>query len=202
MEITKISKVGKQDKFAIFIDGVLKIFLTGQSVLDNNLFVGTTLRKDQIKKLDNQSTYDVLFLKALNYISLRVRSEGEVKTYLKRKDASLDEQKEIINRLKKLDLVNDERFAEAFIHDKLLQAPASKRKISYELKKKQIAEDIIERSISNDQMSDEESLNKLIVMKRRQTKYQDDLKLMQYLVRNGFNYGDVKKALKNDTEEY
>jgi len=202
MEITKISKVGKQDKFAIFIDGVLKIFLTGQSVLDNDLYVGMTIGEDQIKKLDNQSTYDVLFLKALNYISLRVRSEGEVKTYLKRKDASLDEQKEIINRLKKLDLVNDERFAEAFIHDKLLQAPASKRKISYELKKKQIAEDIIERSISNDQMSDEESLNKLIVMKRRQTKYQDDLKLMQYLVRNGFNYGDVKKALKNDTEEY
>ena len=51
-------------------------------------------------------------------------------------------------------------------------------------------------------MSDEDSLNKLIEMKRRQTKYQDDLKLMQYLVRNGFNYSDVKKALKAGDEEY
>ena len=101
-----------------------------------------------------------------------------------------------------MNLIDDERFVEAFIHDKLLVTPASKRKLSYELKKKHIAEDIISRSLNNDQISDEESLKKLIEMKRRQPKYQDDLKLMQYLVRNGFNYGDVKKSLSYSTGKY
>ena len=101
-----------------------------------------------------------------------------------------------------MSLIDDERFVEAFIHDKLLVSPASKRKIAYELKKKHIAEDIISRSLNNDQISDEENLNKLIEIKRRQSKYQDDLKLMQYLVRNGFNYGDVKRALSYSAGEH
>ena len=140
--------------------------------------------------------------KLLKYLSVRVRSEGEVKSYLKRKGATENQLRDALLKLKKIDLINDERFAEAFIHDKLLQAPASKKKISYELKKKQIAEDIIDRSLNNDQISDDESLNKLISSKRKQTKYQDDLKLMQYLVRNGFNYGDVKKALNVQETDY
>jgi SOS response regulatory protein OraA/RecX len=66
----------------------------------------------------------------------------------------------------------------------------------YELKKKQIALDIIERSLNNDQISDTDSLEKIIQQKRQIPKYQDNLKLMQYLVRIGFNYQDVKEALK------
>ena len=29
MRITRIAKVGKEDKFAIFLDGTLKLFLSG-----------------------------------------------------------------------------------------------------------------------------------------------------------------------------
>jgi SOS response regulatory protein OraA/RecX len=82
----------------------------------------------------------------------------------------------------------------------MLNSPASKRKITYELRKKQIAEEVIERSLNNDQISDIDSLLKMIEIKRRQTKFHDDLKLMQYLVRIGFNYADVKDALKQHKE--
>jgi SOS response regulatory protein OraA/RecX len=37
----------------------------------------------------------------------------------------------------------------------------------------------------------------VIERKRRQTKYQDDTKLMQYLARQGFGYDDIKSALQN-----
>jgi regulatory protein len=201
MRITKIAKIGKEDKFALFIDGVLKLYLSGQSILDLGLVIGQEISEDYITKLNRLSSEDQLYLKALKYLSLRIRSEGEIRLYLKRKQASFEEQKAIVERLKKLDLINDERFATSFIHDKLLASPASKRKVAYELKKKQIAESIIESSLSNDQISDQESLVKLIAIKRRQSKYQDDLKLMQYLVRNGFNYSDVKQALKYDAQD-
>lgn len=196
MRITKIAKAGKEDEFAIFVDDILKIFLTGQSVLDNGLAVGQEITDSKVKELNELANFDQLYLKALKYLSLRIRSEGELRQYLKRKGASSDQQKKIIQKLKNLDLINDEQFARAFIHDKLNVTPTSMRKISYELKKKYIAEDIIENSLKNEQISDEESLIKLIKIKRRQSKYQDDLKLMQYLVRNGFNYGDVKHAMK------
>ena len=201
MQITRIAKVGKEDKFAVFIDDVLKLFLSGQSILDNELVVGQKIDEAKITKLNLISNEDQLFLKSLKYLNIRLRSEGEIRQYLKGKGADSNQLANIISKLKSLDLVNDERFSAAFIHDKLLSSPASKRKIAYELKKKRIAEDIIEKSLNNEQISDEDSLNKLIEIKRRQPKYQDDLKLMQYLVRNGFNYGDVKRALKEINDQ-
>ena len=196
MRVTKITKIGREDKFAIFIDDVLKLFLSGQSILKYELSIGQEITEKEINNLNKLAAEDQIFLKALRYLSARIRSEGEIRQFLKRKGATLDQQKSIISRLKKIDLINDERFSEAFIHDHLLVTPSSKRKIAYELKKKQIAKEIIDSSLNNEQISDEDSLKELIAIKRKQLKYQDDLKLMQYLVRNGFNYGDVKKALE------
>lgn len=202
MKITRIAKVGTEDKFAIFLDGTLKLFLSGQSILKLGLNVGQEMSEAKVKEIKSLSANDELYLKALKYLSVRLRSEDELRQYLKRKEASTDQQKAVVLRLKKMGLIDDEKFVEAFIHDKLLASPASKRKIAYELKKKHIASDIIARSLNNDQISDQENLTKLIEIKRRQTKYQDELKLMQYLVRNGFNYGDVKKALSYSTGKY
>lgn len=202
MQITRIAKVGKEDKFAVFLDGTLKLFLSGQSILDLGLNVGQKMADEKVQEIKNLSKDDELYLKALKYLNVRLRSDDEIRQYLKRKGATPSQQKVIVAKLKKMSLIDDERFVEAFIHDKLLVSPASKRKIAYELKKKHIAEDIISRSLNNDQISDEENLNKLIEIKRRQSKYQDDLKLMQYLVRNGFNYGDVKRALSYSAGEH
>ncbi len=202
MRITRIAKAGKEDKFAVFLDGTLKLFLSGQSILDLGLNVGQEMADEKVQEIKNLSKDDELYLKALKYLSARLRGEDEIRQYLKRKGATPVQQKVIVAKLKKMGLIDDERFVEAFIHDKFLVSPASKRKIAYELKKKHIAEDIISRSLNNDQISDEENLKKLIEIKRRQSKYQDDLKLMQYLVRNGFNYGDVKRALSYLTDKY
>lgn len=41
----------------------------------------------------------------------------------------------------------------------------------------------------------------MITRKRRQIKYQDNDKLMQYLARQGYGYGDIKTALQTDSDE-
>ena len=189
--------MGKEDKFAVFIDDKLNLIISGESLLSSGINVGQKLTDNDLKSIDNLTKTNDLYSRTLKYISLRIKSEGEVKQYLKRKSASDDQIKTIISRLKRLDLINDEMFVRAYIHDRMLQSPSSKRKITFELRKKQIAESVIEQSLKNDQISDIDSLNKLIESKRRQSKYADDLKLMQYLVRVGFNYSDVKEAIKN-----
>ena len=118
MQITRIAKVGKEDKFAVFIDNVLKLFLSGQSILDNELVVGQKIDEAKITKLNLISNEDQLFLKSLKYLNIRLRSEGEIRQYLKGKGADSNQLANIISKLKSLDLVNDERFSAAFIHDK------------------------------------------------------------------------------------
>ena len=205
MKITKIAKMGKEDKFAVFIDDKLKLIINGESLLSSGINVGQNLTESKLSEIDSLTKSNELYSRAIKYISIRMRSEGEVKQYLKRKSATDEQARKVIAKLKALDLINDENYVRAYIHDKLLQSPASKRKLTYEIRKKQIAESVIEQSLKNDQISDIESLNKLIEIKRRQSKYHDDLKLMQYLVRVGFNYSDVKDAIKNhpiDVEPY
>jgi regulatory protein len=195
MKITNIAKMGSEDKFAIFVDDTLKIILSGQSILDLGINIGKTVTEEEIKSADSYSANEKLYNMTLKYINLRLRSENELRQYLKRKNASPDQIKQIVERLTKLGLINDEYYVKAFIHDKLLMRPASKRKIIYELRKKKVSEEIIQASLDNDQINDQENLKRTIEIKRNQSKYKDDLKLMQYLVRNGYNYSDVKQAI-------
>lgn len=197
MKITRIAKMGKDDKFAIFVDDILALALSGQSVLSSGLVVGMDLSQVEVDKLNQNADSDKIYAQALKYISLRIRSESELAKYLNRKGATKEQANLAIDKLKKLDLINDENYVRAFVHDRMLASPQSRRKITYELRRKQIAEEVIEKSLNNDQLSDKDNLIKLIEIKRRQTKFNDDLKLMQYLVRNGFNYGDVKETLKS-----
>lgn len=188
--------MGSEDKFAVFVDDVLKIILSGQSILDLGVVVGQNVTEEEVNEISEYSANEKLYNMSLRYINLRMRSEGELRTYLKRKKATPSQTKQIIDRLTKLGLINDEYYVKAFIHDKLLLRPASKRKIVYELRKKKVSEEIIKSSLDNDQVDDQENLKKTIEIKRNQSKYKDDLKLMQYLVRNGYNYSDVKSAIE------
>ena len=62
-----------------------------------------------------------------------------------------------------------------------------------------MAEEIIQRVIGDEASDDTAALRAVIASKRRQAKYQDDLKLMQYLARQGFGYDDIKQALQDKT---
>lgn len=196
MKVTKIAKMGKDDMFAVFVDDdFLKLILSGQLILDQNIHVGMDLNENDVERINKELNKNKFYDMALKYINLRLRSEGEIRDYLKRKKASPSQIQDIVSRLVELGLINDQYYTQAFIHDKLLFKPASKRKLTNELRKKKISEEVIKTSLENGQINDQESLKKTIEMKMGQKKYQDKLKLMRYLVGLGYNYSDVKEAL-------
>jgi SOS response regulatory protein OraA/RecX len=54
--------------------------------------------------------------------------------------------------------------------------------------------------VGRDEGDEHNALREIIERKRKQTKYQDDLKLMQYLARQGFNYDDIKSELNRQEQ--
>ncbi len=201
MKVTKIAKIGKQDKFAVFIDDQYLLDLDAEALLNSKLRVNQEISEEEFQDLNANISYYKLYHLSIKYLSRRLKSEGELRDYLKRKQATQDQMEQIVNRLKDLDLINDQKYAISYIHDRMLLSPISSRKIKLELKKRKIAEDIITNSLRNDQISDVENLKKLIKIKRKNSRYQDDLKLMQYLVRSGFNYQDVKEILNSPSSK-
>jgi regulatory protein len=124
-----------------------------------------------------------------------------METYLDRKGASPALIEQILNKLTKLDLLNDRKIAQAFVNDRRLLRPTSRRKLMAELRKKRIPDEIIQSALGSEESDEQSALKSVIVTKRRQTKYQDDLKLMQYLARQGFMYDDIKHAMQESEAE-
>lgn len=200
MKITKIVQQQKlQHRYSVFVDDKYAFSLSETALLESKLVKGQELTEGQIAEYKKLSDEDKLYNRTLKYLALRPRSVWEVEFYLKRKDAPAPLAEQITNKLIKLDLLNDERFAGQFARDRRLLRYSSARKIKLELQKKHIANDIIDKVLSQDETDEQALLRDIVAKKRQQSRYaNDELKLMQYLARQGFGYGDIKAALSDN----
>ncbi len=202
MKITSIKQqVKRAERYSIFIERKYAFSLSETALLESKLTNGQELTEEQVGEYKQLSADDKLYNLALRYVAMRPRTKWEIKTYLERKKPSPSLIENILNKLSNINIIDDEKFALSFVNDRLLLRPTSHRKIIMELRKKHVAEDIIQQVIGDNKEAEQTALQSIIERKRRQTRYQDDLKLMQYLARQGFGYGDIKTALQSDSQE-
>ena len=67
--------------------------------------------------------------------------------------------------------------------------------LQQELQKKGVSSEVITKVLQSEEINERNNILALITKKRRLTKYQDETKLVQYLVRKGFKYDDIKAVL-------
>jgi regulatory protein len=199
MKITKIiQQVKSKDRYSIFVDNVYGFSLSEAALLESKLARGQELSTTDLKTWKHQSVEDKVSVNALRYAAMRLRSKWEMEMYLQRKEVSPALNEKILNKLIKINILNDLAFARSWIANRRLLRPTSKRKLQQELRAKRVSDEIIEKVFSEDETTEIEVLNELIAKKRRLPKYKsDNLKLMQYLARQGFNYGDIKNVLED-----
>jgi regulatory protein len=203
MKITSIKQQLKlHNRYSVYVEEAYSFSLSETALMDSKLHSGLELTPEQIEDYKKLSQDDKLYTRALRYVAMRQRTAWEISFYMDRKGADPSLSETILNKLSDLGLIDDEKYARAFVNDRQLLRPTSRRKIIMELKKKRVASDIIERVLADKEGgNDQAALAEVVVRKRRQTKYQDDTKLMQYLARQGFGYGDIKAALSHE-EDY
>lgn len=196
MQITAIKQQERlKGRYSIYVDDKYAFSLSADALLDERLHQGQELDEQQLKAYKKLSADDKAYGLALAYVARRLRSQWELRDYFRRKgyDEALSEQ--ILQRLEKLGLVDDEKFARAWVNDRRLFKSTSKRRLTQELRAKRISDDIIDEVLAEDETDERQVLRELVERKRKQSRYQDDLKLMQYLARQGFSYDDIKQVL-------
>ncbi len=202
MKITAIKQqVKRQDRYSIYIDGKYVFSFSQNELMNSGLKVGRELTEQELHDLQDTATTDKAYDRALNLISHRPRSEGELRDYLRRKDLADHDITTVINRLRDRGYVDDADFAKRWVATRRLLKSTSKRRLMQELRQKRIADDIIQVVLADDETDERSVLRELVQRKRKQTKYQDNLKLMQYLSRQGFGYDDIKTVLAEETDE-
>ncbi len=203
MKITKISQqVKRADRYSIFVDEKYSFSLSEAALITSGLHSGQELTQQELEQCKDSSKFDKLYNRTLMLIARRPRSRWELEDYLRRKDSPAPLTEQILNRLSKAGYVDDSKFAQLWVENRRLLRPTSKRKLIQELRQKRISQEVIDQTLREDEADEQSVLRELIIKKRRQTKYQDNLKLMQYLARQGFGYGDIKEVLNNEDAEY
>lgn len=180
----------------MYVDGAYAFSLSDTLLLESKIASGQELTPAQIDDYRRLSAEDKLYNFALRYVAMRRRSKWEMEQYLQRKEAPPALAEIILNKLSVLGFIDDLAFAQAWVENRHLLRPTSKRKLQQELRAKCVPDDVIQSVLRDDETTDSDGLAALIQRKRRQTKYQDDTKLMQYLARQGFGYQDIKSALE------
>ena len=199
MKVTAIrQQVKRAGRYSIYVDGEYSFSLSEGALLDSKINVGQELTDKEVSEYKQLSADDKTYNQTLRYIAMRPRTKWEIEQYLLKKNASPPLVETILNKLSIVGLIDDKKYAQAFVNDRRLLRPASRRKLVNDLRKKHVPANVIEEVVGNETEDEHAALRHIIEKKRQQGKYQDDLKLMQYLARQGFNYGDIKDAMNDD----
>jgi len=197
-EITKIKPQKNKKRVNIYLGGKFVFGLDADNFLKAGLKVGQELSEKQVEDLVFKNEFQKLLNKVYRILSLRPRSEKEIKDYLIKKKATEKISQKIIEKLKKLGQINDNAFAIWWIEQRLTFRPRGKFGLRMELKQKGVNKKIIDKVI--EQLVDELPLARKVVQKKlktyknlpREDFYQ---KMSAFLARRGFSWPVIKQVV-------
>lgn len=198
------------------VDGKYRFSLGVAQISSLSIKIGREYTEKELANLQIESEFGKLYGRALEYCLMRPHSSKEVRDYLYRKTlnrkvkdrrtgevkdrpgVSRDVTDRVYERLESRGYVDDEKFARFWIENRNIRKGTSRRKLQSELIAKGVPRSTIEKYLNESERSDTDELRKAIIKKK--ARYTDEKKLIQYLVRQGFNYDDVISVLSQDNE--
>lgn len=186
----------------IYLDGEFGLGVT--RIIAARLHVGQSLDEEKIKMLQEQEVREVAYERALQILSRRPHSEGEIRWKLARKDFSDEEISDVIQRLRTAGLVADEQFARDWVENRSAFRPRSRRMLALELRQKGIDDETVQAVLEDAVDDDDLAYQAASRYARRLDKLEWDKfreRLGGFLLRRGFSYGTAQPVIKKVWQE-
>lgn len=211
MKITGISvQVRDSNRVNVSVDGKYRFSLDVFQVGDLGLRIGKEYSEEELQALEVESQFGRMYARALEYSMVRPRSIKEMRDYLWRKTLSRKVKTKtgevverpgmsqevtdrVLERLVDRGYVDDEKFTQFWVEYRHVRKGTSLRRLKLELAQKGVARETVDRIVSESERNDKSELEKIIA--RKQARYPDRQKFIQYLMRQGFSYDDVVSAV-------
>lgn len=191
----KLQKIKK--RVNIYLDGKFGFGLDLENFVKLGLKVGMNLSDEKVIEIAKKSEYQKTFDRILFFAALRPRSEKEVKNWMIRKKISDDLKKTLIEKLRKLDLLDDEKFTKWWIEQRLAFKNKSLKDLNYELVGKGVDKEIIRKVLNEIEIDEEKIARELLERKsyrwRGLGKLDKKRKISEFLARKGFKWSVIKK---------
>ena len=153
--------------------------------------------------MTDQAAYDKVMARALRLLALRPRSRGELRQKLLEKNPGSESIiGQVIARLEELGYLNDAQLAADYAQTRVELRPVGRRRLKNELRKRMIAEDLIDRTL--DDVYTEQTQTTMMdravqrwIRRRGHPHTRAELKkLYDYLLRLGFEPSQARERLQ------
>ena len=197
MKITKISPAIKTEgRYNIYVDDKYSFSLDEVQLASLNLKKNDEIDAEQLDQLKSESDFGKNYVRALDLISRRPRSQREIRDYAFRKQWTKSNTERVIERLLERGYLDDAKFAEIFVQSRANLRNYSTKRMKLELRKRGVASDIVDQVLTDSENFDENAALKNLIAKKR-NRYDNEQKLIAYLARQGFSYDKIKSALSD-----
>lgn len=190
-----------RDRVNLYLDGTFAFSVTALEAA--RLKVGQRLSDAEVAHLKARAEADHAYERALRFLTYRPRSEAEVLKYLASKGVDERVQAEILDKLRRLGLVDDEAFARFWVESREQSHPLGRMALSAELRLKGVHDEVIQNVVQA--VHDEDSAYRAARKHARRygdlTDRQAQEKLGAFLVRRGFPYSVARATVKRLVEE-
>ncbi len=194
---------GRGKRVNVFLDGKFAFSLEAEVVVREGLQVEQELSAGQIETLARSDHFHRCFNAAAHYLSYRPRSESELRERLHRRGFDDDNLEAVIAKLKEQGLVDDVAFAQFWKDNRESFNPRSQWLTKLELRRKGIANDIIDQVV--DTVNDDNSAYRAALSKARSLSLFDyqgfRRRLGEYLKRRGFGYEVINHTIEQLWQE-
>jgi len=195
----KVIKI--KNKYKVILDNIT-LTTYPEVIINNKLLYKKEIDGHLLKKIQEQTEYYNIYYKLVSSINKRLKCENEIKEYLNKTTLNQNDKDKMINKLKETNYINDKRYIQAYISDKIHLTNEGPHKIMKDLINKNISTKLIEEEITKlDNSFTIDKLKNLINKKIKQNKkYSNKLlkqKLLIYFINLGYDQVDIKNILMN-----
>lgn len=156
MTITSVEKTKNRNMIRIFIDNRYAFTIPEEDYIRNHLYEQEEIAEEKLRHIRENVIARAAREQAVRYLTVRDRSEGELIKKLTDAGYDSDVAASTAEALKAIGYINDLRYAMRYLSGRLKTRALSKKVLRYELKQKEISDEIIEKALSEFEIDDEQ----------------------------------------------
>lgn len=201
MNVDKVCRVEKKkDQFQITLSSGKILRVSEEILVRYQLLKGREITDQEWENIVTENKRSTIYQCALHYLSYGLRTEKEVRDYLRRKEFESDDIVQTIQRLKEYQLVDDFMYAESYVRTYRREGTKGPRVVAQKLKEKGVSSNAIEHGLQY--YSEEDSFQnaykqaeKLQRKYGRKTVVEKKQKVRQALLTKGFTTDIVNQVM-------
>lgn len=193
-KITDITMQRSGKRANIFIDGSFVCGLELITVMSEGLKAGDEIDREKLEAIQVKSETEKAFNKAVSYLSVRRRTEWEIRKKLREKGYLPAVADEVLRKLRDYGYVDDGRFAETYIE--MYKHRAGELKIRADLRRLGVDGKIIDDKLSAVNADETIEAAESAARKYLRSHDYDRLKLSRHLAAKGYRFDVIDKVAR------